>query len=326
MVQKIISSVVLFSFIYTIVLSNVIPLVAQETEKLPRIAVFDFEDTNVAAEKEKYGEAIAGMLMTELINGKVFQVIERSEIDRMMSEMAFQVSGAVDVNTAKRIGEILGVDILVFGTVAKFGQLVESDIRLIDTQSGRALLADHASSESGIEMRTMVENLARKIEKRYLGRLVEEVVISSNPAGAIVFIDGVNEGKTPLVKNLSQGPHRIRIVMRNYTPWEETHVVVQGENKINAKLSYSAAYLQQQAEKKRLEDERQRQLAQRQQRVPEEPKKEKKGGGSKTALYILGGAVLIGGGVAAAVLLAGGGDEGEEGPKYSNVSITVDIQ
>lgn len=175
-------------------------------------------------------------------------------------------------------------------------------------------------------MRTMVENLARKIEKRYLGRLVEEVVIKSNPAGAMVFIDGVNEGKTPLVKNLSQGPHRIRIAMRNYTPWEETHVVVQGENKINAKLSYSAEYLQQQAEKKRLEDERQRQLAQRQQRVQEEPKKAKKGGGGKTALYILGGAVLIGGGVAAAMLLAGGGDEGEEGPKYSNVSITVDIQ
>jgi len=325
MVQKIISSIVLFSFIYTIVLSNIIPLIAQETEKIPRIAVFNFEDTNVAAEKEKYGEAIAGMLMTELINGKVFQVIERSEIDRMMSEMAFQVSGAVDVNTAKRIGEILGVDILVFGTVAKFGQLVESDIRLIDTQSGRALLADHASSESGIEMRTMVENLARKIEKRYLGRLVEEVVITSNPVGAVVFIDGVNEGKTPLVKNLNQGPHRIRIVLSNYTPWEETHVVVQGENKINAKLNYSAEYLQQQAEKKRLEEERQQQLAQKQQRVPEEPKEAKKGG-SKTGLYILGGALLIGGGVAAAMLLAGGGEEGEEVPKYSNVSITVDIQ
>lgn len=312
MSRKIISSVVIFAFIYTLFFSSFTVLYAQTQEKMPRIAVFEFEDTNVAAEQEKYGEAIAGMLMTDLINGKVFQVIERSEVERMMSEMAFQVSGAVDANTAKRIGDILGVDILVFGTVAKFGQVVETDIRLVDTQTGRALLAEHAKSESGIDIRTMVENLARKIEKRYLGRMVEEVVISSNPQGAMVYIDGVNEGNTPLVKNLSQGTHKIRIIKENYTPWEESIVVVQGGNKINAQLSLTPEYQKQQTEQRRAA-------------YQPPPVKEPKKGGSKTALYVLGGALLIGGGVAAVMLLSG--DKGEEdvGKTTSTVTITVDL-
>jgi TolB-like protein len=311
--------------VFTILFTDLAILYAQPGGKVPRIAVFNFDDTNAAAKKEGYGEAVSGMLMTELINGKVFQVIERSEIDRMMDEMAFQVSGAVDASTAKRIGELLGVDILVFGTVAKFGQLVETDIRLIDTQSGKALLAENASSESGIEMRQMVESLARKIEKRYLGRLVEEVVIYSDPKGAIVYIDGVNEGPTPLVKNLNQGPHKIRIVKQNYAPWEKNITVVQGENRINAKLNVSQAYLQQQAEQKRLEQERQRQLAEQQKRQKQPPTEAKKGG-SKTALYVIGGAVLIGGGVAAALLLGGGGDEANgNGKTTSTVRITIDI-
>jgi TolB-like protein len=312
MSRKIISSVVIFAFMYTLFFSSMTVLYAQNREKIPRIAVFELVDTNVAAEQEKYGEAIAGMLMTDLINGKVFQVIERSEVDRMMNEMAFQVSGAVDANTAKRIGEILGVDILVFGTVAKFGQVVETDIRLVDTQTGRAILAEHAKSESGIDIRTMVENLARKIEKRYLGRLVEEVVISSTPQGAMVYIDGVNEGNTPLVKNLNQGPHKIRILKENYTPWEESVVVVQGGNKVNAQLTLSPEYQKEQIEKK-------------QAAVQPTPVKETKKGGSKTALYVLGGALLIGGGVAAAMLLSGDKGEEEAGKTTSTVNIIVDL-
>lgn len=211
-------------------------LFAQSNQPQPRIAVLPFTDVTNDARQDSYGEAIAGMLMTELINGRVFQVVERSQIEKIMTEMSFQLSGAVDANTAKQIGELLGVDILVFGNISKFGQLVETDIRLIDTQSGEALLAENASSRSNEELRTMVENLARKIEKRYLGRLVEEVTIQSTPTKATVWIDGVMEGVTPLTKNLALGPHKVRISMENYEVWEEEVSIVKGKNQVNPKL------------------------------------------------------------------------------------------
>ncbi|MBD3340123.1 MAG: PEGA domain-containing protein [Candidatus Lokiarchaeota archaeon] len=303
MVKKVTSSILLFCFTFTLIFSqysNLFGQMKQESEQ-PRIAVLPLTDANAAAKQEEFGESIAGMLMTELINGRVFQVIERSEIEQMMNEMAFQISGAVDSKTAKQIGEILGVDILVFGNVSKFGALVETDIRLIDTQSGEALLAEHASSESGVEIRNMVESLARKIEKRYMGRLIEEVNIKSDPTGASVFIDGVIEGETPLIKNLSMGPHKIRIVKNNFDVWEQQVEVTKGGNSINAKLNLSSEFLKQQ---KRAHDE--------------EIKKEDKGG-SKTVLYILGGAALVGGG--AAYLLLSQEDEKKNNDATVNIAV-----
>lgn len=114
------------------------------------------------------------MLMTELINGNVFQVIERSEINRIIEEQAFQLTGVVDAKMAKEIGRIYGVDFLVLGSVAKFGPLVETDIRLIDTETGQGIAAEHGRSGKEVELRDMVSGLARRIERRYLG---EEVIV-----------------------------------------------------------------------------------------------------------------------------------------------------
>lgn len=330
MIKKALTIVVLCVFIFNLIFAQFALVYSQEQDKKPRIAVLPFTDTNAAAKTEGFGEAIAGMLMTELINGKVFQVIERSEIDRIIKEMSLQISGMVDSKTAKQLGEILGVDILVFGNSAKFDRLVETDIRLIDTQSGEALLAEHASSQSGVEIRNMVESLARKIENRYLGRFVEKVTIASNPDAATVYIDGVMEGVTPLTKNLGQGMHKIRIVKENYNIWEQTIVVIKGENTISAALDLSPQYYEMLAKQKKLEEERQQRLTEQerlaeQKRLEEERKRQleeekarqeqltpPKKGGSKTLLYVLGGAAVVGGGVAAMMLMGGNGDGGSK--------------
>lgn len=273
---------------------------AQTDEENPKIAVFSFTDANAAAKKEGYGAAISGMLMTELINGRVFQVIERSEIERIMNEMAFQISGAVDSRTAKRLGEVLGVDILVFGNVAKFDPIVETDIRLIDTQSGEALLAENASSESGVEIRNMVQNLARKIEQRFMGRITEDVLIQSDPPGAIVYIDGVKEGITPLTKSLSQGTHKVRITTHNHDVWERTVNVVPGGGRIKAELKPTSA------DKGGQDKDTGRKVTYK-----------KTSASSNTWLWIVGGVVVVGGAIAAFVLLSGDDDDN------SDVSVTV---
>jgi len=271
-----------------------------------RIAVLPFTDTNNQAKNEGYGEAIAGMIMTELINGQVFQVVERSEIDKMMKELAFQYSGAVDAGTAKQIGEILGVDILVFGTVAKFDQVVETDIRLVDTKNGEALLAENESSRSSASIRDMVVNLARKIENRYMGREKGILKITSKPVGASVYLDDTNAGETPLEMIVAPGPHTIKIFKVNYKDWEKTVTIKTGENKFSAELVS-------------LSDTGDSNVATDTDNRQEGGKK----GGSKKVLYILGGAAVVGGG--AALLLSGGDKDDDEKAKNSKVTINVTI-
>jgi len=145
--------------------------VQKPNKEKPRIAVLPFVDTNKQAREEGYGEALSGMLSTKLINDAVFRVVERSEIERIMKEQAFQLSGAVNAETAKQIGELYAVDFLLFGTMAKFGSLIETDIRLVDTETGEAILAANASAPSETAARNMVQDLARKVENRYRQKL-----------------------------------------------------------------------------------------------------------------------------------------------------------
>lgn len=161
---------IFFSFLFLLFFVWVKTGFLQETlpsEKKPRMAIFPFVDTNEAARKAGYGEALSGMVMTGIINGAHFRVVERSELEKILKEQTFQISGAVNVETAKRIGEIYAVDYLLFGSVAKFGSSIETDIRLVDTETGEAILAESASAPSESAVRQMVRELVRKIENRY---------------------------------------------------------------------------------------------------------------------------------------------------------------
>ncbi len=313
MFHKTSSSVCLFSFMFYLIFINVNPLIGQSKEKANRIAVFPFDDSNKSAKEEEYGEAISSMIMTELINGNVFQVIERSEIDRMMNELSLQISGVVDASTAKKIGEVFGVDILVFGNVAKFGNLVETDIRLVDTQSGEALLAEHESSRSSSEIRDMVQHLARKIEDRFLGRYMAKIEVSSSPQNADVYLDDEKQGTTPLKVNVIPGKHTIRISKENYRTWERSIDVPEEGGAINTELEMTAAYRSQ--------------LQQRQQRTQKESQTEPaatkgKDGGGSAVWWIVGGLAAAGG--AAAFLLLGG-KENEEESNTSSVNVVVEL-
>jgi len=290
MLKKTISIILLCSLTFSLTLGDLIPVWAQEVKSRPKIAVFPFADTNPAAKETGYGDAIAGMLTTELINGKVFQIIERKEIDRIMNELGLSQFGVLDSQTAKEIGKVYGVDMLVLGNVAKFGNLVETDSRLIDTESGEAILADNASCRSELEIRNMVVNLARKMEQRFTGKATALVVINSEPTGAMVYIDDNIAGTTPLTKTMEYGTYQVKISMVNYDLWEQTFIVKQGENRIDARLA--AVKTEAAATQKK---------------------------GSKTWLYVLGGAAIVGG----AIALLGQGSKSDG--KKSRVTITVDI-
>jgi len=141
---------------------------AQEAKK--RIAVFPFADANRAAQEEGYGAAISEMLTTKLVNDGVFQVVERGRIQEMLEEQKLQVAGVVDASTARRIGAILGVDLLIFGGVSKFGEVIETDIRLVDAQTGEVIAAEYEQVLGEGQLRAMVERLAVRIEQRYTTR------------------------------------------------------------------------------------------------------------------------------------------------------------
>lgn len=133
----------------------------------PRIGVpkFDFSIESV-------GEGVADILTRELVKCGRFQVIERSELESLLSEVDFQQSEYVEEETAVPMGKIKGVDYLLIGKITAFGYgekeksiggatfgrrlgiggvgaktkkaHAQFDIRLVDVKTGKVVFADSA--------------------------------------------------------------------------------------------------------------------------------------------------------------------------------------
>jgi curli biogenesis system outer membrane secretion channel CsgG len=81
------------------------------------------------------------------ING--FTLVEREKIDKVLSEQALGLTGAVDIETAAKVGKLLGADAVLLSQVVelKRDEFFEEDeaydgkifIRLVDTSTGEIL-------------------------------------------------------------------------------------------------------------------------------------------------------------------------------------------
>src|SRR5260221_2765114 len=62
------------------------------------------------------------------------------------------------------------------------------------------------------------------------------VVVSSSPAGADVEVDGKFVGNTPSTITLTPGDHSVKILKKDYKPWERQLKATGGNISINAEL------------------------------------------------------------------------------------------
>ncbi|MFL6245854.1 MAG: FlgO family outer membrane protein [Thermoanaerobaculia bacterium] len=104
-------------------------------EKKTRIAVAPFHE--LEGSSTVLGVFIAEELVTNLFFAGGLEVIERSQLDKVLREQKLQQSGAIDSDTAREVGRLAGVDAIVTGSITDFQSYVGINCRLIDTQTGR---------------------------------------------------------------------------------------------------------------------------------------------------------------------------------------------
>ncbi len=136
-------------------------------EPLQKIAILSFRDTASAGTTTGFGDAISEMMTTAFIKSNYFEVIERAQIKKIMEEQNFNLSGSVDANTAIQLGKLLGVEYLIVGSVAKLGSLFETDVRFIDTKTGKGILAENGNSRGEENIRPMVNDITNRIINKY---------------------------------------------------------------------------------------------------------------------------------------------------------------
>jgi predicted transcriptional regulator len=117
--------------------ANTIAEKVSQSGKL-RVAVSDFCDNNETV--TEFGKAMAEEFSVNLMNdSKGFQVMERSNLNAILREHKLATTGLIDPETAKKLGRLKAVDIIIVGTITPFADYFRMSIKILDTETGMAM-------------------------------------------------------------------------------------------------------------------------------------------------------------------------------------------
>lgn len=125
----------------------------QNSNKI-RVAVMNFENNSSWHYwGDNLGAAAADELVTQLFETEKFSLVERSQLDAILAEQNLGQSGRVNPSQAADIGRILGVQLILTGSITKFS---------IDTKGGgfRGFGAQYTEAESNLDIRLIDTNTA----------------------------------------------------------------------------------------------------------------------------------------------------------------------
>jgi curli biogenesis system outer membrane secretion channel CsgG len=94
----------------------------------PRIAIMDFDYATVHTYSAAIfgsdvdiGKGIADLLVKDLFKDGTYSLIDRKDLDKVMTEQNFSNSNRADPTSAAKIGKLLGVDAILVGSITEFG-------------------------------------------------------------------------------------------------------------------------------------------------------------------------------------------------------------
>jgi curli biogenesis system outer membrane secretion channel CsgG len=131
-----------------------LPVIGADEVQVYKIAILPFDDGSIKHWWHDYdlGLGVSNELITAFLNQnpKRFRVIEREQLDKILTEQDFGTSGRVDPKTAAKIGKILGVQYLLMGRVTEFS-VTEKSTGL--SLGGKSLGVKSSTSKAGIDAR-----------------------------------------------------------------------------------------------------------------------------------------------------------------------------
>jgi hypothetical protein len=179
--------------------------------------------------KKSAANIITDRIRSEMINTGVFRVMERSEMKSVLKEQGFQQSGACEnASCLVEVGQLLGVDRMVAGSVGKLDSFYTISLRMINVATGEILYTVSVDLKGGIEdviskaTSDAALKLARSAGPDVARALISgkkgDLYITSDMTGSSIEIDGKKiHGKTPLtLQGFPAGEHRIVARMRNH--------------------------------------------------------------------------------------------------------------
>ena len=112
------------------------------------IAIIDFEGIGIDIKEIR---ALTKRLTSKIIALDVYNVFDRSQLNKRLREQKYEYSGCATSSCAIDIGKLVGVKYIVVGSISKIGETYSIDSRMIDVESGESLISAEYSTQNSID-------------------------------------------------------------------------------------------------------------------------------------------------------------------------------
>jgi len=114
-------------------------------EERPTVAVLDFTAKNIANDD---ADIIAEFFRSELIKTGKFNVLDRNNIKKILTEQRFQSTGVTDIKNVVKVGKLINAQYIFVGTYSKLDTLFMLNVDMVNIQTGKIEKSQSRSIEN----------------------------------------------------------------------------------------------------------------------------------------------------------------------------------
>lgn len=168
---------------------------ALDVQGIKRLAIFDFRGPGNS------GEIAASYFVSKLWETNFYTLIERSEIEKILQEIALGQSGVMDTETAIKAGNLLGVDAVILGDVVSYKT---EDSRRYQKVKKRVWTGEYEKDDKGniVYEKTLFGKVKKK---KYREVFVTQEIIEREATVSLAFrLVDVNTGQIRASRHVSK--------------------------------------------------------------------------------------------------------------------------
>src|SRR3954465_11326314 len=94
------------------------PTVAVAQSNAPVIAILAFDNNSIGKDAKDFdgiGKGVMDLLITDLASSSKVRVVARERVQQILDEQKLSKSGAIDAETAVKVGKLLGACYSIYG-------------------------------------------------------------------------------------------------------------------------------------------------------------------------------------------------------------------
>lgn len=233
-----------------------------QSDTRPRLAVLDLKPLRDFTTEDAI--AFSGLLGSAIYRTGAFQLVEREDLEKLFEVMATELVICDEAACLFRVGEYLGAEKALVGSIGKLLGKYTVTVRLVAIDSDALSDDFHESERFGAEeVEEVVQRLAAKIAGSLLpgtttksttgqespevyqpsGQAEVVVEFRSQPSGAVVEIPGLGAFETPRGRALQPGRYTVKMTKPHFKPRSEIVTIHEGMRPLEWKLSPDYGWL-----------------------------------------------------------------------------------